>query len=105
MGIVFYSHRVNYPRALSAQVIPQPLKEKVIAELQTIQKTFRDYPIVRNNPALVSVTERQVADNINFLEAKDLSEYWQDCVNFNRALDKTRNQDFLSVNPEFAPYV
>jgi len=104
MGIVFYSHRVTYPRVLSAQVIPQTLKEKVIAELQTIQKIFRDYPIVRSNPALVSVTERQVADNINFLK-NDLSQYWQDCINFNRALDKTRNQDFLSVNPEFAQYV
>jgi MoaA/NifB/PqqE/SkfB family radical SAM enzyme len=104
MGIVFYSHRVTYPRVLSAQVIPQPLKEKVITELQTIQKTFRDYPIVRNNPALVSVTERQVADNINFLK-NDLSQYWQDCINFNRALDKTRNQDFLSINPEFKSYI
>jgi len=105
MGIVFYSHRVTYPRALSAQVIPQPLKEKVIGELQTIQKTFRDYPIVRSNPALISVTERQISDNINFLEAKDLSQYWNDCVNFNRALDKTRNQNFLNVNPEFVQYV
>ena len=105
LGIGFYSHRVNYPRALSAQVIPNPLKEKVIDELQALQTTFRNWPIVRSNPILVPVTERQVADNINFLRAKDLSQYWKDCVNFNRALDRTRGQDFLSINPEFAPYV
>ena len=105
LGIGFYSHRVNYPRVLSAQVIPTPLKEKVIGELQTLQETFRDWPIVQRNPILVSVTERQVADNINFLKAKDLSEHWHDCINFNRALDRTRQQDFLTVNPEFAPYV
>jgi len=105
MGIVFYSHRVNYPRPLSAQTLPNALKEKVIENLQTIQETFRDYPIVRDHPVLIPITERQVADNINFLKARDLSEYWQDCINFNRALDKTRNQSFLDSNPEFAPYV
>lgn len=105
MGIVFYSHRVSYPRALSAQTLPVPLKEIVIEKLEKIKTNLVDYPIIRNNPMLLSITERQVADNINFLKANDLSHHWQDCVNFNRALDKTRDQDFLSVIPEFAPYV
>ena len=30
LEIVFYSHRVQYPRALSAQVLPKELKDKVI---------------------------------------------------------------------------
>ena len=106
MGIVFYSHRVNYPMALSAQVLPPKLKEQVIENLQNIQKTFRDYPLVREHPVLIPITERQVADNINFLKSNCMHDtHWQDCINFNRALDKTRGQDFLSVNPEFAPYV
>ena len=106
LGIVFYSHRVNYPMALSAQVLPPELKEQIIEKLQTIQRTFEDYPIVRDNPVLVPVTERQIHDNINFLRSKCMyKSHWQDCINFNRALDKTRNQDFLAVNPEFKPYV
>ena len=106
LGIVFYSHRVNYPMALSAQVLPLELKEQIIEKLQTIQRTFKDYPIVRDNPVLVPVTEGQIQDNINFLRSKCMYEsHWQDCINFNRALDKTRNQDFLAVNPEFTPYV
>jgi len=106
MGIVFYSHRVNYPMALSAQVLPPKLKEQVIENLQNIQNTFRDYPLVREHPVLIPITERQVADNINFLKSNCMHDtHWQDCINFNRALDKTRGQDFLAVNPEFAPYV
>lgn len=105
LEIVFYSHRVNYPRALSAQTLPVPLKEKAIERLQAVQRTFKDYPIVQMHPILVPITERQISDNINFLKSTDLSQYWKDCVNFNRALDKTRNQSFLKVNPEFKNYV
>lgn len=106
MGIVFYSHRVNYPMALSAQVLPPELKEQVIENLQTIQKTFHNYPLVREHPVLVPITNGQIHDNINFLRSKCMyKSHWQDCINFNRALDKTRNQDFLAVNPEFKPYV
>jgi MoaA/NifB/PqqE/SkfB family radical SAM enzyme len=106
LGIVFYSHRVNYPMALSAQVLPPELKEQIIEKLQTIQRTFEDYSIVRDNPVLVPVTKGQIHDNINFLRSKCMyKSHWQDCINFNRALDKTRNQDFLAVNPEFKPYV
>ena len=106
MGIVFYSHRVNYPMALSAQVLPPELKEQIIEKLQTIQTTFEDYPIVRDNPVLVPITKGQIQDNINFLKANCMYEtHWQDCINFNKNLDRTRNQDFLATNPEFAPYV
>jgi len=31
--------------------------------------------------------------------------HWQDCIEFNKRLDKTRGQDFLAANPEFIPYV
>lgn len=105
MEIIFYSHRVNYPRALSAQTLPIPLKEIVIERLQNIQGRIKDYKIIQDNPILLSITERQISDNINFLKSTDLSHYWEDCVNFNLALDKSRNQNFLKVNPEFVNYV
>ena len=105
MEIIFYSHRVNYPRALSAQTLPLPLKNQIIKKLEVIKQNFRNYPIIKNHSILERITEQQIQDNINFLKAKDLSEYWQDCVNFNLALDKTRNQTMLDVNPEFKPYV
>jgi len=106
MGIVFYSHRVNYPMALSAQVIPNFLKTIVINNLEQMKHKVLGYSLVKEYDIIKQVTLQQIQDNINFLEAKDMHPtHWQDCVNFNRALDKTRNQDFLTVNPEFAPYV
>ena len=45
-------------------------------------------------------------NSFNFLESKCMYEtHWQDCIEFNKRLDKTRGQNFLVANPEFIPYV
>lgn len=106
MEIVFYSHRVNYPMSLSAQVLPPALKQDIIKRLETMKSKILEYPIVKESELIKTVTLQQIQDNINFLEAKCMYDsHWKDCVNFNRALDKTRKQDFLDANPEFKPYV
>jgi len=106
LGIVFYSHRVNYPRALSAQVLPAKLKNQVIDKLEAMKSRIKDYALVKQHPILEKITLQQIQDNINFLKAKDLNQYWTDCVDFNRRLDVTRNQGpFEKINPEFADYV
>jgi sulfatase maturation enzyme AslB (radical SAM superfamily) len=106
MGIVFYSHRVNYPMSLSAQVLPPVLKKQVVERLEEMKTKVLDYPLVQEHKLLETVTLQQIQDNINFLEAKCMYDtHWADCVEFNRRLDKTRGQDFLSVNPEFTSYV
>jgi len=106
MGIVFYSHRVNYPMALSAQVLPPTLKNKIVKNLQDMQVTIENYKLIQENKLLKKVTLQQIQDNINFLTAKCMYEsHWADCVAFNKALDETRNQDFIKTNPEFAQYV
>lgn len=106
MKIVFYSHRVNYPRALSAQVLPKKLKDQVVAKLEAMKPKIKDYDIVKEHPVLEKITQQQIQDNINFLQATDLNQYWQDCVDFNRKLDITRNQGpFEKINPEFQDYV
>ena len=106
LGIVFYSHRVTYPTALSAQVLPPELKAKVVARLEQMKTEVLEYPMVKQHKLLETVTLQQIQDNINFLESKCMHEtHWQDCINFNHALDRTRKQDFLTANPEFIPYV
>ena len=106
LGIVFYSHRVNYPRALSAQVLPAKLKNQVIDKLEAMKPQIKDYALVKQHPILEKITLQQIQDNINFLKARDLNQYWMDCVDFNRRLDATRNQGpFEKINPEFADYV
>ena len=106
LEIVFYSHRVQYPRALSAQVLPKELKDKVIVKLELMKDKIKEYRLVKEHPILEKITLQQIQDNINFLKARDLNQYWKDCVDFNHRLDKTRNQGpFEKIIPEFAPYV
>ena len=106
LGIVFYSHRVTYPMALSAQVLPPKLKQQVITKLEAMKETVLTYKWIQDNDLLRNVTLQQIQDNINFLQAKCMYEtHWQDCIEFNQRLDKTRGQDFLATNPEFIPYV
>jgi hypothetical protein len=106
MGIVFYSHRVNYPMSLSAQVLPPDLKKQVVERLEEMKTEVLEYPLVQEHDILKKVTLQQIQDNINFLTAKCMYDtHWNDCVEFNRRLDKTRDQNFFNVNPEFTPYV
>ena len=105
LGIIFYSHRVNYPMALSAQVLPPKLKKRIVLKLEMMKADIEEYPAIQKSELLREVTLQQIQDNINFLEAKCMYDtHWKDCIQFNKNLDKTRNQDFLAVNPEFAPY-
>lgn len=106
MGIVFYSHRVNYPNVLSAQCVPTKLKLKVIRQLEMLKADVTNYPIMNSHKDLLPITLRQIEDNINFLEARDLSNNWKETVRFNRTLDSTRKQGpFEYIIPEFAEYV
>jgi Radical SAM superfamily/Iron-sulfur cluster-binding domain len=106
MGIVFYSHRVNYPNVLSAQCIPKELKLKVIRQLEMLKAEVVDYSIMNIHSDLLPVTLRQIQDNINFLQARDLHQFWSQTIAFNARLDITRNQGPIEkIIPEFMPYV
>jgi hypothetical protein len=105
IGIVFYTNMVQYPNVLSAQVLPAELKVLAINRLEAIRLQVPTFKYVIENPILLNLTYQQIDGIINFLNAKDQSDKWKDCLEFNRALDNTRNQCFKQVTPEFAPYV
>jgi MoaA/NifB/PqqE/SkfB family radical SAM enzyme len=105
IGIVFHTHRVAYPKVLSVQVLPKPLKELAIMRLEAIKSRVPEFKMVRQHPELLSYTLGQIQDNINYINAVDQSDKWDDCVKFNRALDNTRNQSFTDVTIEFKDYV
>jgi MoaA/NifB/PqqE/SkfB family radical SAM enzyme len=104
LGIVFHTHRVSYPKELCAQVLPRNLKELAIRRMNAIKPYIKEFSSVKKHPQLLKYTLGQLEDNINFLRAKDRNELWKDCVEFNRRLDKTRNQSFIEVTPEFKDY-
>jgi len=105
MGIIFYSHRVSYPNLLSAQVLPEPLKELAISRLEEVKLRVDSWDMVKNNQLIGKITHQQIQDNINYLRAKDQNKLWQDFLSFNYALDSGRDQSLLTVIPEFKPYV
>lgn len=105
LGIVFYSHRVSYPKCLSAQVLPKELKEEAIKRLNAVSQSLWTFDAIKKNPILEKITRQQIQDNINYLRAKDQNHLWNDFIEFNQKLDKTRNQNLLQVIPEFRNYV
>src|SRR5210317_1916765 len=76
MGIVFYSHRVNYPNVLSAQCMPTEYKYKVIQQLEELLTIVEHWSCMSMHPQLLPMTIQQIQDNINFLKAQDLSDKW-----------------------------
>ena len=101
LGIIFHTHRVEYPNVLSVQVLPNELKKLAVEKLVMASKKIKDYNL---NSKLIDYTLGQIKDNINYILATDQSDKWQDCIEFNRRLDKTRNQSFFDVTPEFKDY-
>ena len=83
------------------QVLPNELKKLAVEKLVMASKKIKDYNL---NSKLIDYTLGQIKDNINYILATDQSDKWQDCIEFNRRLDKTRNQSFFDVTPEFKDY-
>jgi molybdenum cofactor biosynthesis enzyme MoaA len=104
LGIVFYTNMVNYPNVLSAQVLPNELQVLAIEKLLAVKSKLQDYKLVKENPMLLKLTEGQIDGVINFLTARNRNELWKDCIEFNQKLDRTRNQNFFDVTPEFKLY-
>ena len=105
LGIVFYTNMVKYPNVLSSQVLPLDLKELAIERLEAAKLQVPTYKYVKENPILLDLTLGQIQGVINFLSSKDESHLWQGCIEFNRRLDKSREQCFEDVTPEFKEYV
>jgi MoaA/NifB/PqqE/SkfB family radical SAM enzyme len=105
LGIIFHTHRVAYPKVLSAQVLPPPLKALAVLRLEAIKLRVPEFKMVKQHPELLAYTLGQIQDNINYINAVDQSDKWENCVEFNRRLDASRNsKTFTEVTMEFVDY-
>jgi hypothetical protein len=102
IGIIFHTHRVEYPKLLSAQVLPEALRNLAISRLEQVGLRVKDFKLCKD-PEVLVYTLGQIKDNINYLQ-RDQSDKWTDCIEFNRKLDISRNQNFFDVTPEFKDY-
>lgn len=105
LRIVFYTNIVQYPNVLSIQTLPRDLKVEVESRLSAIKCRLPEFALVKEHPMLLELTKQQIDGISNYMWAKDQSNKWPDCVEFNRRLDITRSQSFTDVTPEFRPYV
>lgn len=104
LGIIFYTNMVNYPNVLSAQVMPHPLRVLALQRLEVVKQRVPEFAMIKRNPELLKITLGQIQGIQNYLQARDQSHLWQDCLEFNRRLDQSRKQNFFEVTPEFRNY-
>ena len=105
LGIVFYTNMVKYPNVLSVQTLPADLKKLAVSRLELVKLKVPNFKYVKENLILLNLTLGQIQGVINFINAKDENHLWNDCIEFNRRLDQTRKQSFVTVTPEFKQYV
>ena len=48
LGIVFHTHRVEYPKLLSAQVLPRPLIDLAYHRLEAMKSRIVDFKLIKN---------------------------------------------------------
>ena len=105
LGIVFYTNLVNYPTLLNVQVMPKPLRELATEKLQSATIKVSSHKLVKEYPILKDITLGQLHSVMHYLQSGTYEHNWKDCVEFNRRLDRSRNQSFTDITPEFKPYV
>jgi nucleoside-diphosphate-sugar epimerase len=79
--------------------------EIVLSGEQISALPFVQGDVCTHDAVLNACKDQQIDGIINFILAKNTTHLWDDCVEFNRRLDVTRNQSFTDVTPEFKPYV
>ena len=105
LEIYFYTHRVSYPKVLSAQVLPRPLKIIAIERLMELRDDIDMIDGIDRLPMARELLLQQIKDNINYLNGRDQSDLWKDYLEFNYRLDNSRNsKSILEVVPEFKEY-
>jgi molybdenum cofactor biosynthesis enzyme MoaA len=105
IGIVFYTNMVQYPNVLSIQTLPYDLKVEVESRLSAVRCRLSEFKLVEEHPMLLDLTRQQIDGISNYMWAKNQNDKWNECVEFNRKLDTTRDQSFTDITPEFKPYV
>lgn len=87
------------PICLNIQVLPDQLKEIVAKKLQPFVNTPQFQTKVDN------LTNCSVQNIIDWMYGRDLSQYLNDFFAFTKIVDQHRNQDLLTIAPEFKPYL
>ena len=86
------------PVFINPQVLPQELKQKATLKYKKYLNTVE--PKGERNKRI----HRFIKQNMNFLNAKDQSQHFEQFMRFTKTLDRTRSTSMIEVIPEFANY-
>ena len=82
------------------------MQEPFVPKLENLKSRVGEFKYVKEHPQLLNYTIGQIQDNINYLQARDQHNLWNETVEFNSKLDVSRDsRKFSEVTQEFAKYV
>ncbi len=87
------------PIFINPQVLPLELKQQATQKYKKYLNTIE--PKGERNKRI----HRFINQNLNFLNAKDESQHFEQFIRFTKTLDRTRSTNMIEVIPEFADYV
>ena len=86
------------PIFINPQVLPEELKQQASDKYKKYLNTVE--PKGERNKRI----HRFIYQNMNFLNAKDLSRYFEQFLRYTRTLDRTRNTNIIQLVPQFGEY-
>ena len=93
------------PKFINPQILPAELKQKATIKYKNYLKTVALKDVDNRRLQLNKRIHRFVNQNMNFMNDKDLSKYFQQFLRFSKTLDDSRNTSLVEVIPEFKDYV
>jgi len=106
LDIEIHTHRVNYPKFLDARVIPRPLKEKIVSDLQEYKIKIKNKSNSRWTNSRKKNVSEHIEDAINMFKDNDMSDQISSFIEFSDILDKKQMviKTWRELLPELSEY-
>jgi len=111
LGAYFHTSLVQYPRALNPRLLPQELKDKTTRDWNTWLEDVDlhiDRCVSKEFPGDKELHKSRIVkfgnSVIKYMNSKDEHQYWNEFVDYTKALDAYHKTSLVDVYPEFQPY-
>lgn len=99
----FYLHSLQDPNYYRTQILPKPLKQKAIINLEDYISTLSARQDI--DPAVCQSFIDQLQGMIKYMTAKDMKKELRRFIKQTNILDDLRQENSADVMPAFAPYI
>jgi len=102
LGLVVHGNIAWAPQFINPQVLPLELKKQVTQKYLDYANKAKEYKIKGNNRRRI---DRFINTNMNFLNAEDRSQDFEQFIRYSKKLDESRQTNIFEVIPELEKYV